>query len=69
MLTTRLCTTLGIEHPVISAGMGGVTSPEFAAAVSNGGGLGQVTVSGGGAERARERVRRTRELTDKPLWS
>lgn len=67
MLTTRLCTTLGIEHPIISAGMGGVTSPEFAAAVSNGGGLGQITVTGGDPERVASRVGRTRELTDRPF--
>ena len=67
MLTTRLCTTLGIDHPIISAGMGGNTPPEFAAAVSNAGALGQVTVTGGDPERVAERVRRTRELTDRPF--
>ncbi len=67
MLTTRLCTTLGIEHPIISAGMGGSTPPELAAAVSNAGGLGQVTVSGADPERVAQRVRRTRELTDRPF--
>src|SRR5689334_5289489 len=40
MLRTRLCDLLGIDLPIILAGMGaGATSAEFAAAVSNQGGL------------------------------
>jgi nitronate monooxygenase/enoyl-[acyl-carrier protein] reductase II len=43
MLRTRLCDLLGIDLPIILAGMGaGATSAEFAAAVSNEGGLGSV---------------------------
>ena len=43
MLRTRLCDLLGIDVPIILAGMGaGATSAEFAAAVSNEGGLGSV---------------------------
>ena len=43
MLGTRLCDLLGIDLPIILAGMGaGATSAEFAAAVSNQGGLGSV---------------------------
>lgn len=67
MLTTPLCRTLGIEHPIISAAMGGVTVPELAAAVSNAGACGQVTISGAAPDRTRALVRRTRELTDRPF--
>lgn len=67
MLTTRLCTTLGIQYPIISAGMGGNTPPSFAAAVSNSGAFGQVTVTGGDPERVAARVRETRALTDRPF--
>lgn len=67
MLTTPLCTTLGIEHPIISAAMGGATVPEFTAAVSNAGALGQVGVSGAGADRTRALIQRVRELTDRPF--
>jgi enoyl-[acyl-carrier protein] reductase II len=42
MLQTPLCTLLGIEFPIIQAGMGVFTSAELAAAVSNAGGLGSV---------------------------
>jgi len=40
VLKTRACTLLGIEHPVVLAGMGGSTNPQLVAAVSNAGGLG-----------------------------
>src|SRR5438309_1189202 len=43
MLRTSLCDLLGIDVPIILAGMGGVaTSAEFAAAASNEGGLGSI---------------------------
>src|SRR5260370_41758254 len=43
MLRTRLCDLLGIDVPIILAGMGaGALSATFAAAVSNNGGLGSV---------------------------
>jgi nitronate monooxygenase/enoyl-[acyl-carrier protein] reductase II len=42
MLKTRLCDILGIEVPIILAPMGSATSAEFAAAVSNEGGLGGI---------------------------
>jgi len=42
MLNTPLCQLLGIEVPIILAPMGTCTSGEFAAAVSNNGGLGGV---------------------------
>ena len=67
MLTTPLCQTLGIEHPIISAAMGGTTVPEFTAAVSNAGACGQVGLSGVGPERARALIQRVRELTDRPF--
>ncbi|MEP7081820.1 MAG: nitronate monooxygenase [Chloroflexota bacterium] len=67
MLTTPLCLALGIEHPIISAAMGGTTVPRFTAAVSNAGGLGQVSLSGAGADRARALIRAVRELTDRPF--
>ena len=67
MLTTPLCTTLGIEHPILSAGMGGATGPTLAAAVSNAGGCGQVTITGSGAERSLGLIRQTREMTDRPF--
>ena len=40
MIKTLLCDVLGIDAPIILAAMGTCTSAEFAAAVSNEGGLG-----------------------------
>ena len=40
MIDTALCRLLGIEHPVMLAGMGGVAYAELAAAVSSAGGFG-----------------------------
>jgi len=42
MLRTPLCDLLGVEIPIILAPMGSATSAEFAAAVSNQGGLGGI---------------------------
>ncbi|KAI0394781.1 2-nitropropane dioxygenase [Xylariaceae sp. FL0594] len=42
LITTPLTKQLGIEHPVILAGMGNTSGAELAAAVSNAGGLGVV---------------------------
>jgi len=39
-LHTRICDMLGIRHPILLAGMGGASTPELAAAVSNAGGMG-----------------------------
>jgi nitronate monooxygenase/enoyl-[acyl-carrier protein] reductase II len=66
MLKTRLCDVLGIDVPIIQAGMGGTASSgEFAAAVSNEGGLGSI----GSLFRATAAVTRdidvVRELTNR----
>ena len=67
MFKTRVCEILGIEYPIVLAGMGGASTPELAAAVSNAGGLGVLGAAGCGPKQLREWIRRTRELTDKPF--
>ena len=72
MLRTPLCDLLGIQVPIIQAGMGwdkeGVTTPaELVAAVSNAGGLGVVGGSPMRPELIRERIRQVKALTDKPF--
>src|SRR3990172_7941624 len=66
MIRTPMTELLGIEHPIILAGMGGVSMAELVAAVSNAGGLGVL----GGAflppEALREEIRKVKALTDKP---
>ena len=66
-LRTRLCGMLGIEHPILLAGMGRASTPELAAAVSNAGGLGVLGAAACGPNQLRDWVRRTRALTDKPF--
>jgi len=67
MPTTRICAELGIEHPILSVGFGAAAGPELAAAVSNAGGLGVVGASGMPPDFVRERIARTRALTDRPF--
>ena len=42
LLTTPTTTLLGIQHPILLAGMGYTSGPEMVAAVSNAGGLGVI---------------------------
>jgi NAD(P)H-dependent flavin oxidoreductase YrpB (nitropropane dioxygenase family) len=67
MPRTRLCDLLGIEQPILSAGISAGAGPELAAAVSNAGGLGVVGMSGFPPAHVRERIAATRALTDKPF--
>ena len=46
MIRTLLCDLLGIEHPIIQAGMGPFAPATLAAAVSNAGGLGSIGTFG-----------------------
>lgn len=62
-----LCQLLGIQHPVVLAGMPGIAGPELAAAVSNAGGLGMLAMHARMPEKLRALIRRTRELTDRPF--
>lgn len=66
-LHTRICDMLEIQYPILLAGMGGASTPELAAAVSNAGGLGILGAAACGPEQLREWIRRTRSLTDKPF--
>ncbi len=66
-LRTPICDLLGIEYPVVLAGMGGVSLSSLVAAVSNAGGLGVIGAATLDAEGLRHEIRRTRELTDRPF--
>jgi nitronate monooxygenase len=67
VLRTPLCDRLGIDVPIISAGMGPIAGPELVAAVSNAGGLGVLGCTSMSADEVRAVIRRTRELTDRPF--
>lgn len=67
MLRTKLCDLLGIEYPIILAGMGGVSRADLVAAISNAGGLGVIGAAAMGPDELRAEIRRVKELTDKPF--
>ncbi|MFZ5493137.1 MAG: NAD(P)H-dependent flavin oxidoreductase [Pseudomonadota bacterium] len=67
-LRTPLCDTLGIELPIVLAGMGGVSWPRLVAAVSNAGGLGVYGAAGLEPAQIREHIREIKSLTDRP-WA
>lgn len=64
---TSLCDLLGVEYPIIQAGMSGVAGPELVAEVSNAGGLGILTGALTPPAELREKIRRIRKLTDRPF--
>jgi enoyl-[acyl-carrier protein] reductase II len=66
-LRTPLCDLLQIDHPIMLAGMGGVSYAELAAAVSNAGGYGVLGMAGRGPDFIREQMRQVRALTDRPF--
>jgi NAD(P)H-dependent flavin oxidoreductase YrpB (nitropropane dioxygenase family) len=67
VLTTPLCRRLGIEAPVLSAGISAGARPELVAAVSNAGGLGVLGLSNAPAGVVLQRANETRALTDRPF--
>lgn len=66
MIHTRLNELLGIRHPVIQAGMGGVAQWELAAAVSEAGGLGVLGGAFMSPQAIRTQIRKIKEHTSKP---
>ena len=66
-MQTRLTDVLQIEHPVMLAGMGGVSYHRLVAAVSEAGGFGCLGASTMGAETMVEEMRAVRTLTDRPF--
>lgn len=67
MRGNRVCNLLGIQFPIIEGGLAYVGNGSLAAAVSNGGGFGQIGTAGRTAANFREQVRIAAELTDKPF--
>lgn len=66
-LKSRVCEMLGIQYPILLAGMGGASVPRLAAAVSNAGGLGVLGAAACSPDQLREWIREVRSLTDKPF--
>jgi enoyl-[acyl-carrier protein] reductase II len=66
-MRTRLTDVLEVEHPVMLAGMGGVSYHRLAAAVSEAGGFGCLGASTMGHEMMIDEIAKTRALTTKPF--
>jgi NAD(P)H-dependent flavin oxidoreductase YrpB (nitropropane dioxygenase family)/catechol 2,3-dioxygenase-like lactoylglutathione lyase family enzyme len=67
MLRTPVCDLLGIEAPIVQAGMATFTSAELVAAVSNAGGLGILGALLRPVDELRDQIRRIRTLTSRPF--
>lgn len=74
ILKTRLCDMLGIEYPILSAGMGPSlvgektgAPKELVAAVSEAGGLGVLGAAGYSVDEMRDTIREIKKLTGKPF--
>lgn len=66
-MQTRLTEMLGVEHPVMLAGMGGVSYHALAAAVSEAGGYGVLGAAPMTPEQMAEEMQGVRRLTAKPF--
>ncbi len=66
-MRTRLTEMLGIEHPVMLAGMGGVSYQRVVAAVSDAGGFGTLGAATMSSEELESEMQGVRKLTDKPF--
>jgi enoyl-[acyl-carrier protein] reductase II len=66
-MRTRLTELLGIEHPVMLAGMGGVSYSALTAAVSNAGGYGCLGASTMTSEQLASEIAATKAMTSLPF--
>jgi enoyl-[acyl-carrier protein] reductase II len=66
-MRTRLTDVLQVEHPVMLAGMGGVSYHRLVAAVSEAGGFGCLGAGTMSPDQMVEEIRATKALTDRPF--
>ena len=66
-MKTPLCKILDIDLPIIQAPIGSATTPELAAAVSNSGGLGMLSVTWRNTDEIITLIQQTKTLTNKPF--
>ena len=67
-MKTRITELFGIRYPILCGAMMWLAKPDLCAAVSNAGGLGNLTAGNyGTADELRQAIIRTRQLTDKPF--
>lgn len=66
-IVTALTERLGIHLPIVQAPIGSASTPALAAAVSEAGGLGMLSITWRSLEETRDVIRATRKLTDRPF--
>lgn len=64
---TKITELLGIEYPIFQGAMAQISTSALAGAVSEAGGLGIIASGGMTAEKLREEIKKTREMTQKPF--
>ena len=69
MFDTQITRMFGVKYPVICGAMMWLCKPKMCAAVSNAGGIGNLTAGNyETADEFRAAIRETRRLTDKPFF-
>ncbi|EOZ9299962.1 NAD(P)H-dependent flavin oxidoreductase [Enterobacter hormaechei] len=66
-MNNTLCERLNIRYPIIQAPMAGVSTPDMAAAVSNAGALGCISVGASTPGQAEKMINKTQSMTEKPF--
>lgn len=66
MLNARFTELFNLTVPIIQAPMAGVSTPELAAAVSNAGALGSISIGASSLAQARQMIEETQSLTVRP---
>ena len=66
-INTPLNAMLGTKHPIMLAGMGGVSYAELCAAMCNAGGYGVLGMAGTSAAFIDEQMKKVKSLTGKPF--
>lgn len=66
-IQTRLTQLLKMQHPIMLAGMGGVSYAEVCAAMCNAGGYGVLGMAGTAPDFIAEQMKKVRALTDRPF--
>lgn len=66
-MKTALTDRLGLDLPIIQAPMAGTSTPELAAAVSNAGALGSISIASVDAVEGRRQIRALKALTTRPF--
>ncbi len=68
-MKTRITEMLGVKYPIVCGGMMRLAYPNLCAAISNAGGLGNLTAAMyANKDELIAAIREVRELTDKPFW-